>query len=452
MTRSVRLRFALVGVFTAILAAAGLGAAVQGLFERHVEREMLAELDADLRFLARSIAVEDGAATLKVAPLPDPRFQEPLSGLYWQIRNDRTGSVLHSPSLAGATFSLEPDSLRPGERHRHIVRGPEGTKMVVLERRIDEAAEPMASYRVAVAVDRKLLEAANRAFVLDLLPTLAGIAAGLLGAFALQGGIALWPIARARHVLRDLRDGRREKLSGALPSELEGLAAEFDALLEAQRQGARRARERAADLAHGLRTPLALLAARARDLRERGEAEAATAIEAIAASIDGRMARELARAHIQGPATQGGAVALQPVVERVSRAFARMPGGAHLGWRVEMPADLASAAEEGDLIELLGVLLDNAAKWARSEVRIGAHAEDGAVSLVVEDDGPGIPPQDRRAALARGVRLDPDRSGTGLGLSIAGDIAAAYGGEIRLGESRLGGLRVTVTWPRHAAT
>jgi hypothetical protein len=197
MTRSVRLRFALVGVFTAILAAAGLGAAVQGLFERHVEREMLAELDADLRFLARSIAVEDGAATLKVAPLPDPRFQEPLSGLYWQIRNDRTGSVLHSPSLAGATFSLEPDSLRPGERHRHIVRGPEGTKMVVLERRIDEAAEPMASYRVAVAVDRKLLEAANRAFVLDLLPTLAGIAAGLLGAFALQGGIALWPIARA---------------------------------------------------------------------------------------------------------------------------------------------------------------------------------------------------------------------------------------------------------------
>jgi signal transduction histidine kinase len=324
--------------------------------------------------------------------------------------------------------------------------------MVVLERRIDEAAEPMASYRVAVAVDRKLLEAANRAFLLDLLPTLAGIAAGLLGAFALQGGIALWPIARARHVLRELRDGRREKLSGALPSELEGLAAEFDALLEAQRHGARRARERAADLAHGLRTPLALLAARARDLRERGEAEAAAAIEAIAASIDGRMARELARAHIQGPAVPGGAVALRPVVERVSRAFARMPGGAHLAWRVEVPAELAWASEEGDLVELLGVLLDNAAKWARSEVRIAAQAEDGQVGLTVEDDGPGIPPQDRRAALARGVRLDPDRSGTGLGLSIAGDIAAAYGGEIRLGESRLGGLRVTVTWPRHAAS
>ena len=450
--RSIRLRFALVGVLTAILAVAGLGAAVQGLFERHVEREMLAELDADLRFLARSLVMEDGAATLQVASLPDPRFQEPLSGLYWQIRNDRTGSILRSPSLAGAAFPLEADALRPGERHRHIVRGPEGTKMIVLERRIDEAAEPMASYRVAVAVDRKLLEAANRAFVLDLLPTLAGIAAVLLGVFALQGGIALWPIARARHVLRDLREGRRERLSGALPSELEGLAAEFDALLDAQRQGARRARERAADLAHGLRTPLALLGARARDLRERGETEAAAAIEAIAASIDGRMARELARAHIQGPAAQGGAVPLQPVVDRVSRAFARIPGGAHLTWRVEIPTALAGAAEEGDLVELLGVLLDNAAKWARSEVRIGAQAEEGLISLTVEDDGPGIPPQDRRAALALGVRLDPDRSGTGLGLSIAGDIAAAYGGEIRLGESELGGLRVTVTWPRHAAS
>lgn len=452
MTRSVRLRFALVGLLTAILAAGAVGAAVQGLFERHVEREMLAELDVDLRFLARSIVVKDGAATLQVAPLPDPRFQEPLSGLYWQIRNDRTGAILRSPSLAGAAFPLEPDALRPGERHRHIVHGPEGTKMIVLERRVDDVAEPMASYRVAVAVDRKLLEAASQAFVLDLLPTLAGIAAGLLGTFALQGWIALWPIARARHVLRDLREGRREKLSGALPSELEGLAAEFDALLDAQRQGARRARERAADLAHGLRTPLALLAARARDLRERGEADAAAAIEAIAAGIDGRVARELARAHIQGPAVQGGPVSLQPVVERVSRAFARMPGGAHLAWRVEILAPVACAAEEGDLVELLGVLLDNAAKWARSEVRIGANAGDGLVSLTVEDDGPGIPPQDRRAALVRGIRLDPERSGTGLGLSVAGDIAAVYGGEIRLDESPLGGLRVVVTWPLHATT
>ncbi len=451
MTGSLRARFAVVAVATVLVAVAGLGAAVQGLFERHVERELLAELDADLRFLARSLVVENDVAALRVEPLPDPRFQEPLSGLYWQVRSDRTGEVIRSPSLAGFTFPLEPDALRAGERHRHILIGPEGGKMIVLERRIEDATEPQASWRVAVAVDRKLLAAANRAFVLDLLPALGMIGAGLLAAFALQGVIVLRPIARARRAVRDLRAGRRERIGGALPDELQGLAAEFDALLDAQRRSTLLARERAADLAHGLRTPLALLGARARELRERGEAEAASAIEAVAASIDARMARELARAHIRGPAPHGGAVALRPVVERVARAFARTPGGEHLAWQADVPPDLVLRIAEDDLVELLGVLFDNAAKWARSGVRVDALPEAGGMRISVEDDGPGIPPQDRRAALARGTRLDPERSGTGLGLAIAGDIAAAYGGALQLEESASGGLRVSLVLPDRGA-
>lgn len=451
MTGSVRARFAVVAVATVLVAVAALGAAVQGLFERHVEREMLAELDADLRFLARGLVVENEVAVLRVEPLPDPRFQEPLSGLYWQVRNDRTGEVIRSPSLAGFSFPLESEALRPGERHRHILFGPEGTKVIVLERRIEDAAGPRSSWRVAVAVDRKLLEAANRAFVLELLPLLGMIGAGLLAAFALQGMIALRPIARTRHAVQELRAGRRERIGGALPDELQVLAGEFDALLDAQRQSTRLARERAADLAHGLRTPLALLGARARELRDHGDAETAAAIEAVAASIDARMARELARAHIRGPAPHGQAALLRPAVERVARAFARTPGGEHLAWQPDVPAGLTVAIEEEDLIELLGVLLDNAAKWARSTVRIGAGVENGAVLLTVEDDGPGISPQDRRAALTRGMRLDPERGGTGLGLSIAGDIAAAYGGELQLGESALGGLRVSLALPVRAS-
>ena len=447
MTGSVRARFVLVALATVLVAVAALGTAVQGLFERHVEREMLAELDADLRFLARSLVVENEVAALRVEPLPDPRFQEPLSGLYWQVRSDRTGEVIRSPSLAGFSFPLESDALRPGERHRHILLGPEGGKMIVLERRIDDAAEPQASWRVAVAVDRKLLEAANRAFVFDLLPVLGMIGAGLLAAFALQGIIVLRPIARARQAVQELRAGRRERIGGMLPNELQGLAGEFDALLDAQRQSTRLARERAADLAHGLRTPLALLGARARELRDRGDVEMAAAIEAVATSIDARMARELARAHIRGPAPHGEAVRLRPVVERVARAFARTPGGEHITWQPDVPADLTVGIEEEDLVELLGVLLDNATKWTRSRVRVSAVSEHGALLLTVEDDGPGLAPQDRRAALTRGMRLDPERSGTGLGLSIAGDIASAYGGELRLDESLLGGLRVSVALP-----
>lgn len=447
MTRSLRARFAIVALVTALAVSVIVGAAVQGLFERHVEREMLAELDGDLRFLARSLVLEDGAASIRVQPLPDPRFQEPLSGLYWQVRNDATGALLRSPSLAGWAFSLQADELRPGESHRHILLGPEGTKMIVLERRIEDATGLSASYRVAVAVDRKVLEAANRAFVMDLLPVLGSIAAGLACVFALQGGIALWPIARARRAVRALRAGRRERLGSALPSELQDLAADFDALLDAQRQSTRLARERAADLAHGLRTPLALLNARARDLRDLGAADAAAAIEEVTSGIDARITRELARAHILGPGPVSGPVALAPVVERLAGALARMTDNGAVTWCCAVPPGLIVAMDEGDLAELLGALLENAAKWARSAVRISVGAEGASLVLLVEDDGPGIPPQDRRAALTRGMRLDPDRSGTGLGLAIADDIAQAYGGDLRLEDGALGGLRVRITLP-----
>lgn len=447
MTRSLRARFSIVAVLTALIVAGAVGASVQGLFERHVERELLAELDADLRFLARSLVLQNGAATLRIDPLPDPRFQEPLSGLYWQVRSDTNGAVARSPSLAGWDFPLQPDDLRPGERHRHIVQGPQGRKMIVLERRIDDDEGQPARFRAAVAVDRKLLEAANRAFVLDLLPALAIITAGLLAAFALQGATALWPIERARRALRDVRLGRRERLGGALPSELAGLAADFDGLLHAQRTSVQLARERAADLAHGLRTPLALLGARARDLRERGDAEAAAAIEEVVAGMNARITRELARAHISGPGLQSGPVTIAPVVERMAAALARMTEGNGLTWRQQIPPGLTATVDEGDFVELLGTLLENAAKWARSQVRVAAWSEGASVVLVVEDDGPGIPPQHRRAALARGVRLDPERSGTGLGLAIAGDVAGAYGGELHLEDAAAGGLRVRVVLP-----
>lgn len=448
--RSLRVRFALVAATTALVCAGALGAAVQGMFERHVEREALAQLDADLRFLARGVVAANGAGTLRVDPLPDPRFQEPFSGLYWQVQSDRLGIVLGSPSLAGAEIALPIDALQPNELHRHIVRGPEGGKMIVLERRLADAAGYAGAARVAVAIDRKVLDAANRAFVRELVPALLAIAAGLLAAFTVQGAVALHPIAKARAALADIRLGRRETLAGAVPSELAGLAADFDALVATQRRQVAEARERAGDLAHGLRTPLALLNARARDLRARGQDQAAEEIEAVTAGMEIRLGRELARAQIRGPREAMQSIDLRHLAERLSRALARTPRGEDLAWRLEMPDGLRVHADPGDLHELLGALLENAAKWAAGQVRIVA-AQDGARAVIeIEDDGPGIPPQHRRAALTRGVRLDPTRSGTGLGLAIASDIVAAYRGELGLEDSVLGGLRVRVTLPAAA--
>ncbi len=444
MTHSLRARFAWAGLALTALVMLAMGIVLQGLFERHVEREAEAQLEADLRYLARGLLPAEGGPP-RVLALPDPRFQEPYSGLYWQLRDDRTGEVWRSPSLGGFTLALEPDVLRPGELHRHILIGPEGGKMIVLERRIGDGAA--AHFRVAAAVDRKVLRAANRAFLWEFLPVLASLAVGMLLASVVQGVIALYPIARARQALRELRAGRRERLAGALPSELEGLATEFDALLEAQRRSARIARERAADLAHGLRTPLALLAARARDLEARGEAEAARDLRDLAAAMEARLARELARAQIHGPPQLGGRVALAPLARRITEALARSPAGERLAWEVAVPEALALTGDEGDVLELLGSLLDNAGKWAATRVRLSAAREADGLVLRVEDDGPGIPPQDRRAALTRGVRLDAAVSGTGLGLAIAQDIVAAYGGTLLLEGSPLGGLGVQIRLP-----
>jgi signal transduction histidine kinase len=444
--RSLRLRFAAVALTTALVCGGSVGAAVQGMFERHIEREALAELDADLRFLARGVIASNGGM-LSVEPLPDPRFLEPFSGLYWQVQSDRLGAVLRSPSLAGAQIALPEDILQPNELHRHVVLGPEGGKMIVLERRLAETSGYAGAARVAVAIDRKVLEAANQAFVRDLLPALLAITAGLLAAFAVQGAVALHPIAKARAALDEIRTGRRGSLAGAVPSELSGLASDFDALLAAQRRQVAEARARAGDLAHGLRTPLAVLNARARDLRARGQDQTAAEIEAVTAGMEVRLGRELARVQIRGPRDGMRGVDLRPVAERLARALARTRRGEELTWHVEAPDGLCVHLDEGDLNELLGALLENAAKWATRQVRVLATRDGSTIVLDIEDDGPGIPPQHRRAALTRGVRLDPTRSGTGLGLAIASDLVAAYRGELSLEDGRLGGLRVRVTLP-----
>ncbi|WP_237216332.1 ATP-binding protein, partial [Falsiroseomonas oryziterrae] len=138
---------------------------------------------------------------------------------------------------------------------------------------------------------------------------------------------------------------------------------------------------------------------------------------------------------------------LAPAVGRIAGALARMAAGGGTSWRQDIPAELLAPMDEGDLMELLGALLENAAKWAVSDVLVAARAEGASVVLLIEDDGPGIPSQHRLAALARGVRLDPGRSGTGLGLAIADDIVRAYGGDLRLEEAASGGLRVRVVLP-----
>jgi signal transduction histidine kinase len=447
MWNSLRFRFAAAGLVPVLLFVAFLGFFLQGVHERHAEHAAIEEMQADLRFLTRALRMENGAMALQVDPLPDPRFQEPLSGLYWQVHDDRNGRIERSPSLATFALALPADEFGFGELHRHIVEGPEGSKLIVLERRIPGGNGEKSAFRFAVAIDRKVIAQSYGAFLRELLPVLSLLALGLLLMMTAQAAFALQPLRQVRKALQEVRAGRRDRIGSTAPVELAGLATDFDLLLQEREADLKKARERAADLAHGLKTPLTVLTAKTRDLRQQGDTALADVLDSAISDLDSRLSRELARAQIQGPSRRRQPVSLAPIAQSIADALSRTVSGEKLNWWVDMDAALSIAMERADALELLGALAENAAKWAKAAVRISASGDESCWTIIVDDDGPGISPQNRRVALSRGQGLDPDRSGSGLGLAIVQDIATAYGARVLLDDSPLGGLRVQLSKP-----
>ncbi|WP_445500713.1 sensor histidine kinase [Microvirga sp. G4-2] len=445
---SLRLRLLAAGTASVILALALAGLGLLLLFERHVERRMAAELGSQLNQLVGSLArTADGALDIGVPPA-EPRFLQPLSGLYWQVTEEGAGTVLRSRSLWDATLPLPSDVPAAGEIHQHAIPGPGGASLLAVERRIALPANlGGGTIRVAVALDRAEVHAAGLAFASDLLPSLALLAAVLIAAAWIQVSVGLRPLDAVRRRLAQVRSGKTARLGEAFPEEVRPLAAEVDHLLDEQEQAIARARARAADLAHGLKTPLTVLSADAEELRTRGDTRLAGEIEAITAGMRRHVERELVRARIGLRARSGPVQPVRPVVEQVVGVLRRTPQGRKLTWEIDAVNNLGVQIDAQDLTEILGNLAENAAAWAAGMVRIKGQQEHKAVLLLVEDDGPGVPEEQIDTVLARGGRLDETRPGTGLGLAIVGDLVEAYGGSLALRRSPLGGLLAEVRLP-----
>jgi signal transduction histidine kinase len=448
---SLRLRLFAAGAVSILLALTIAAVGLMLLFERHVERRVVLELEADLRQLVSGLnSTADGA--LEVSRFPaEPRFLEPLSGLYWQIVQQSTGTVLRSRSLWDSMLDLPPDVLAVGEVHRHQIRGPYGAPVLTVERSITLPAELGAGrIRVALAVDHREVAAAARAFGADLLPALAGLALVLITAAWVQVVIGLRPLDAVRCRLGEVRAGHAARLGAAFPDEVRPLTAEVDHLLDAQEKAMGRARARAADLAHGLKTPLTVLASTVDDLRDRGDVAVADEVASVANGMRRHVERELARARAGLPGRGGLHQPVRPVIDQVVEVLRRTPRGQDLDWQINLDGRLGAAVDPQDLAELLGNLAENAAKWANLTVRFTGHAVDDGVTIAVDDDGPGIPDDAIGTALVRGGRLDEAQPGTGLGLAIVSDLVEAYGGSLTLGRSPLGGLRAAIRLPsRH---
>ena len=444
---SLRLRL-VVGGFVAILMALAIAGGVLVLvFERHVARTLAQDLDVHLRQLLAGIDVDpQGKLVLTQTPV-DPRFADPLSGLYWQVSDDR-GQLLRSRSLWDSTMKLPVDRLAPGETHQHEASGPGDQRVLVAERAVTLSADGKpVIVRLAVAEDIARVSAATSAFAKDLATALVVLGCVLALATWIQVGVGLRPLTVLRRGVADIRAGRSRHLPLSVPPEVRPLVEEVNALVDAQEGQIERSRSRAADLAHGLKTPLAALAADASRLRERGEHDIAQDIEAVSEAMSRHVDRELARARVRGRARSRTATstAAEPLVRALIATLSRTPNGARVTFEKILPDDLCVPLDRTDLAEVLGNLLENAAHHAAGRVRITTG--ERAPSIVVEDDGKGIEPTHMSRVRERGTRLDEQGGGAGLGLAIVQDVLDAYGWGLELSKSELGGLKAT-TAPR----
>jgi signal transduction histidine kinase len=278
---------------------------------------------------------------------------------------------------------------------------------------------------------------------------------GILAVAFIAGGLflvrkALAPFHGLRANLSSLREGRSQRIAGDHPSEVQPLVDDLNALLEDRERAIARALTTAGDLAHGLKTPLAVLAQEAEQAAAEGHHELAATlgqlVERMQRQIDYHLAR--ARATASTRAAPGLRCPVLPSVEGLVRTMRRL----HAGRELTIDTDVSPAHEirgqREDLDEMLGNLLDNACKWARSRVVISSSIDDAHLVILVDDDGPGLDPSMRARVLQRGVRADQQVRGSGLGLAIVSDLVELYGGSITLETSPLGGTRARLQLPR----
>lgn len=430
---SLRLRLALAGAVAILIALALTALGLSHLFGAHVERRAVAEMTAHLDQVLGGLETgQDGL--IMARPPADPRFDQPYGGLYWQIETQ--DGLTRSRSLWDQVLDLPDDTLGDGGVHVHHLPGPEGASLLVLERSVTLPVRlGGGSARAAVGLEKAELLAARRAFMADLLPYLGLLATALMAAGWMQLSVGLHPLRTLGDRVSALRTGKATRMGDRWPAEVGPVATEIDALLAAREVETTRARARAADLAHGLKTPLQALMGEAARLRSAGAHTQADAIEDTARAMRRTVDRELARARTAARSTDSLASPAK-VADSLIAVLRRTPDGARLTWNQTIDRDVRVALHETDLAEAMGALAENAARHAQQTVTLSARLEAGFVHVTIADDGPGIPENQRAALTRRHARAD--ETGTGLGLSIATEIAEAAGGTLTLDDAAPG--------------
>jgi signal transduction histidine kinase len=383
----------------------------------------------------------DRAGELQLDPARlDTIYQQPFSGHYFRIQS--ASDTIRSRSLWDQDIVVP--VLETGQTHVDHTTGPQAQILLELTQAFTKQGRPLT---LTVAEDLTPLEADLHRFDLRYALVSALALVALLGLQGLIVLIGLQPVNAIRTDLRRLGRGEVTTLREDVPDELRPLVREFNHLLALLGERLQRSRQALGNLAHALKTPLTLL----KDLANQDEARRHPALRAQLAThadaIHQLVDRELKRARLAGGAQPGEKLDLAQEIPRLTDTLQRLYRDKALALDVVLPPAAGFTADREDMLELLGNLLDNACKWARSRVRLILSPTPG-LHLVIEDDGPGVPPEALGELSKRGVRLDEGTAGHGLGLAIAQDIARSYDGTLTFTRSPdLGGLAVHVDLP-----
>lgn len=390
--------------------------------------------------LAASVKLQGGqAATLDTSRI-DPIYSQPFSGHYYKVTIANTS--VRSRSLWDETLpALQPAVGTPVVDH---ASGPQDQKLLLLGAAYDKQGEII---RVTVGEDISELEQD----ITTLLYRYSAVSLAILAILiALQVGLVrrnLRPLERIRHNLEKLESGIIDALDENVPSELLPLVREINLRIKAVQQRLQRSRNTSGNLAHALKAPLTLLKQLANDETIQQHANLRDSLLQHTSTIQQIVDRELKRARVAGSAVGGKQTQLLPEVSALIQLLGAMYRDKNITLHHEVPTHCNTTMDREDLHELLGNILDNACKWARSEVSLSIQCRQG-LTIIVEDDGPGIPETERVTILSRGQRLDEHTDGHGLGLAIVNDVILQYGGTIELSQSEnLGGLMIAIRIP-----
>ncbi len=403
------------------------------------------DLSESLEFHIASLVGQTLSAESPTSPdlaVADARFTRPTSGWYWQIRNEAGEIVNFSPSLVGSVLPELTGSFSATGSRSGVITDSFGQRLRVVERWI--TLDDIGRISILVTGNLSDLESQAAAFRGQAIIVLAVVALILSAMSAMLTRFALRPIERLREAVEAVREGERPTVEGDFPQEIAPLAEEVNELLRSNTQIIERARNQVGNLAHGLKTPLAVLRNEAGGddslLGRTVLAETENMSRIVSTYLD--KARLAARSSVVGKRADTAAI-----LTRLSRVMAKINKGCDLATAIEDGTPWFRG-DESDLEEMVGNLLDNACKWAKSSVRLSASA-DGARQVVVsvEDDGPGLTPEESAQVLRRGVRLDEKTPGSGLGLDIVKELVDVYGGSLTLARSEMGGLKATLLLP-----